>query len=176
MQEMLNGIRSRLANQLTRARHVLSGYDPTGARTMMQVTGMAGEAFQNIELLLPYGYSAVPAGNTADALIFQVNGHRDHKIGLAADDPALRIPGLQAGEFGLRDARGQQVVFHADHIEVTTPQKLVIVSTGDIDLNVSQGNLNVNVAQGNVAVSASGGAITLSAEAHRITANGNELG
>lgn len=176
MIEALRGLASALANQLTRARHVLSAYDPTGARTMMQVTGMAGEAFQGIELLLPYGMSAIPAGNTADALIFQVNGHRDHKVALAADDPALRIPGLQAGEFGFRDARGQQVVFHADHIEVTTPLKLVAAVTGDCDLTVSQGNLNMTVTHGNVALAAPAGALALTAPAGRITANGNVLG
>jgi len=142
MKEMLQGLASRLANQLTRARHVMSGYDPTGSRTMMQVTGMAGETLQNVEHLMPYGMSAVPAGNTASVLIFQVNGHRDHKIALMADDPALRISGLQPGEFGFRDGKGQQIVFHADHIEITTPLKLVITTTGDCDLTAS-GNVNV---------------------------------
>lgn len=176
MIEALRGLASALANQLTRARHVLSAYDPTGARTMMQLTGMANEAFQGIELLLPYGMSAIPVGNTADALILQVNGHRDHKVALAADDPALRIPGLAAGEFGFRDARGQQVVFRGDRLEVTSPLKLVVNTTGDCDLTVAQGNLNVTVSQGNAALAAPAGAISLTAPTGRITANGNVLG
>lgn len=176
MIEALRELGARFANQLTRARHVLSAYDRTGARTLMQVTGMAGETFQGIELLLPYGMSAIPVGNTTDTLIFQANGHRDHKIALSADDPALRIPGLQAGEFGFRDARGQQVVFRLDHVEVTTPQKLVINTTGDCSLTVGQGNLNLTVNEGNVAVMAGQGKITLTAAANQITANGHVLG
>lgn len=176
MIEALRGLRSAIANQVTRARHVLSGYDPTGARTLMQVTGMAGEAFQGIELLLPYGMSAIPTGMTADLLIFQVNGHRDHKVGLMADDPALRIPGLQPGEIGLRDMRGQQIVLRGDHLEVTTPQKLVMTVTGDADLTVSQGNVNLTASHGNVMVAATAGKIQLTAPAGQITANGNVLG
>lgn len=161
MKEMMRELASRFANQLTRGKHVLSAYDPTGSRTFVQMTGMAGETLQGVELLLPFGMSAIPAGQTANLLVFQVNGHRDHKVALMADDPALRIPGLQPGEFGFRDARGQQVVFHADHLEVTTPQKLVINTTGDTDLTVAQGNLNVTVSQGNASVTAPAGKIIL---------------
>lgn len=124
-----------LANLLTRARHVLSAYDPTGRRTLMQATGMANEKFQGIELLLPYGFSALPMGNTADVVILQMNGHRDHKVGLGADDPALRITDLQPGEFGLRDMRGQQVVLRRNRIEITAAGGNPVVITGDLHVS-----------------------------------------
>jgi phage gp45-like len=88
-----------------------------------------GEVKEGVELLLPPGMSAVPLGG--DALLFQVNGRRDHVVALV-DDPSTRIADLKAGEFGFRDQMGQQVVFRADHLEITTPRKVVITATGDV--------------------------------------------
>lgn len=128
MQAAIQAILSRLRNQVTRAKHALAYYSATGGRTLVQVTGLSGEVLQDIELLLPYGYSARPVGTTADLLIFQVNANRDHKVGLLADDPACRIAGLQPGEFGLQDNQGQQIVFKRGGIIVNSPLEVTIES------------------------------------------------
>jgi len=103
-------------------------------RTLLQLGIRGDETKDGVELLLPYGMSALPLAG--DALAFAVMGLRDHVVALCADDPALRIADLQPGEFGFRDARGQQVVFRLDRIEVTTPLKLVGSIGGDLDLTV----------------------------------------
>lgn len=165
----LTALATRFANALTRGRHAQSAYDPAGRRTLMQITGMAGEVFQSVELILPYGMSAVPVGNTADVLTFQVLGHRDHKVALGPDDPALRIPSLGQGEFGFRDQNGQQVVWRAasgGYLEITC-NKLVATVTGDADVTSSGGNINLT---------ANSGKITMLAETNQITANGHVLG
>lgn len=78
--------------------------------------------------------SAVPLGD--DVLLLQVGARRDHLVALV-DDPACRIADLKAGEFGFRDAAGQRVVFRADHLEITTPQKVVLTATGDVAINTT---------------------------------------
>jgi phage gp45-like len=103
-----------------------------GARTFLQVAGLAGETFNRVELLLPYGRSALPLAG--DVLILQILGSRDHKVALCADDPSLRITDLQSGEFGDRDARGTQIVYRQNRLEITTPLKIVVTSTGDVDV------------------------------------------
>lgn len=191
--ESLRRVWSVLRNQATRGKLIQSGYNAGGQRTMLQLAGLAGEIHQNVELLLPYGFSAKPVGATADFLVFQVNGTRDHKVGIAGDDPALRIPDLQAGEIGLRNTRGSQVVLRVDKIELTAP-------LDDIDVTATQGNITLSAASGNIAVSAKSvtftglgggnlalnvtgnatigatGSIALTAATNQITANGHVLG
>lgn len=103
-----------------------------GARLLIQVTGLAGELFNDVELLLPYGMTAVP--EAGDVVLLQVLGSRDHKLALCADLTSLRIADAQPGEFGFRDKRGQQVVFRTDRIEVTTPLKAVVTAVGEVDV------------------------------------------
>jgi phage gp45-like len=105
-------------------------------RTVLQVSILKGEVKEGVELLLPPGMSAVPLGG--DVLLFQVGGRRDHLVALV-DDPVSRITDLRAGEFGFRDAHGQQIVFRADQIEITTSTAVVITSP---EVSIS-GNLAV---------------------------------
>ncbi len=184
---------SAMSNQVVRGKLTLSLYSKGGTRTMLNGIGLEGEVHQQIELLLPYGMSALPAGRTADYLVLQVNAVRDHKVALGPDDPALRIPDLWTGEFGFRNSRGSQVVFRGDQIEITAPLDPInikaeagninivagegaieLASAGGFSLAVSAGNISIS-AVGNVALSATG-TLTLSAPAGKITANGNILG
>ena len=193
MLAMIEELWSALVNQVSRGKLIMSAYSAGGRRTMLQGNGLAGETHQGIELLLPYGMSALPVGSTADYLILQVNGVRDHKVAIGADDPALRIPDLGAGEFGFRNARGSQVVFRTNKIEVTAPLDDIDITAVVGNVNVtaidgavslmSKGNVTVTVSAGNLALNVTGdvsmaatGSIALTAPAHQITANGNELG
>ena len=175
--QALRDLTSGLANQVVRGRHVRSVYSKDGQRIMVQLTGFAGETHQDVELLLPYGMTARPVGKTADLVVFQVNASRDHKIAIAGDDPALRIPSLAEGEFGFRDGHGQQVVFRKDRLEITSADKDVVVTAtlGKITLN-SKGDTDITVSSGNVNIGAANGRIALTAQPNQITANGNVLG
>ena len=120
----LAGIGAALRNVVTRGKLTLTVWHPT--RPLLVVTGLAGEVKQKVELLLPYGISAFPAPG-GDVTLLQVAGTRDHLVALL-DDPALRIPDLAQGEWGMRDALGQQVVFRADRVEITTSLKVVVTA------------------------------------------------
>ena len=95
-------------------------------RTMIQVSLLAGELKNNVELLLPYGMSALPM--QGDALLVAVAALRDHLVAVMVDDPSLRIPDLKLGEFGFRDARGTQIVFRLNQLEVTSPLPVAITA------------------------------------------------
>ena len=101
-------------------------------RAVLQVAVFKGEVKEGVELLLPPGMSTVPLGG--DVLLFQVNGRHDHLVALV-DDPATRIADPKAGEFGFRDKVGRQVIFRADHLEITTPRKVELTATGDVVTN-----------------------------------------
>jgi phage gp45-like len=83
-----------------------------GNRTLLQVTGLAGEVKQSVALLLPPGYSARPLPG-ADVLLLQVLGSRDHVVAVGGDFAGQdAIANLAQGEFGLRHAAtGAQIVF-----------------------------------------------------------------
>lgn len=122
-----------MRNLITRGRVVMAALNPK--RTLLQVNGLADETKTQIELIMPYGMSAWPGAG--DVVMLQIGGSGAHIIALGADDPSLRITDLQATEFGFRDARGTQIVFRTDRLEITTQQKVVGAITGDLDLTVN---------------------------------------
>lgn len=95
-------------------------------RTLLQVAGYDQDVFNDVELLLPPGYVAVP-GAAADVLLTTVTGTRDHKVALGGDATADSVPGLQPGEIGLAK-NGHRIILHADHVEITTQAPVIITS------------------------------------------------
>ncbi|HEY3846232.1 MAG TPA: phage baseplate assembly protein [Acetobacteraceae bacterium] len=159
---MLESLAAKTRMMISRGALTLSNY--TACRPLIQATGMAGETLQNVELLFPYGFSALPK---AGAVILLDNlGTRTHVLAIMADDATLRITDLAAGEFGHRDGNAQQIVFRADRIEITTPLKLVANVTGDCDLTVG-GDVNiaatgtVNIDGGQINLGGTGGKLVL---------------
>ena len=116
---LVNAIRTVVSRGKVRASTV-------GSRTVLQVTGLDGEVKQNVELLLPPGYSARP-GVGSDVMLLQVLGQRDHLVALAGDAIGDAIPDLADGEFGLRSGT-RTIVFRAGHIEITDPVKVRLVT------------------------------------------------
>lgn len=154
----LKALSDRQRLSITRGLVVQSENGPV--KTMLGITGLSDETEQNIPLIQPFGMSARPKGG--DVILLQIGGTRSNLAAICADDSALRIPDLQPGEFGFRDYNGQQVVFRQDHLEVTTPLKLVANVTGDLDATVD-GNATFNVT-GNVNINATGNAYIDGAE------------
>ncbi len=107
-----------------------------GRRTMLQISGLAGEVVANVELLLPPGMSAnLASGN--DVAVFQVGGTRDHLVALGGDTVGGKIADLAAGEFGFSCGQ-QKVIWRASgklevaaetEVDVTAPRVKI---TGDL--------------------------------------------
>ena len=101
-------------------------------KVIVDVQLFSGEFRRGVELPLPAGMTYLPSAG-ADVTVLEVGGRRSQLIALVADDPALRIAGLAPGEFGFRDAGGQQVVMRATGLELTSPLR-VVVDSPDIRL------------------------------------------
>ena len=85
---------------------------PIAGRTLAQVTGLAGETKQGVEVLHPFGwFASLPAG--ADVVLLQVMGSRDHLVALGGDVIGQNQPSA-AGEFGAKHAAGAFVHFTND--------------------------------------------------------------
>lgn len=123
-----------LRSLVTRGRIVAAALNPK--RCLLQVSGLAGEVKDNIELMLPYGRSAYPLAG-GSVILLQVGGSRSHLVALLGDDASLRIPDLQPSEFGDRDTRAQQIVFRENEIEITTSLNVVATVGGSLTATVS---------------------------------------
>jgi phage gp45-like len=141
MIDALQALGSRIAAAVTRGVVALAGYSPTVSRIMIQVSGgIAGETLQNVELIQPYGRTANP--DNGAVIVLTVNGHRDHKVALGADNPACRIAGLVPGEFGDQDNQGQQIVFKRTGIVINSSLPITINSGGPVTITGSNISLN----------------------------------
>lgn len=170
MRDALRRVANAVRLAITRGKVLQSS---PGRRTTVQVALLAGEVKNGVELLLPYGMSALPPAG--DVLALQILGSRDHMVVLCSDDTSLRITDLQATEFGFRDARVQQIVFRDDRIEITTPLKVVVTATGDVDVSAG-GKVNVTAAT-DVDVTATAGTVNvIAATAVKLTAPVINLG
>ena len=145
MQAVFDRMAARVRSMVTRGRVVSAALNPK--RPLVQLSGLADEQKTQVELFMPMGMSVYPTGNE-DLVLLQVGGSRSHLVALFADNPALRITNLQPGEFGHRDTNGQQIVFRQDRLEITSPLKMQITVTGDVDIKAG-GNITLD---GNVTI------------------------
>ena len=114
----------------------VTGSRTRAGRVLVDMTMLDGETRRGVELLLPTGVSALPAAG-ADLLVLEVGGNRGHLVAMVADDPSLRMEGLAPGEFGMRDAQGQQVVFRGDRIEISGALRIDITSSGPVNVTAA---------------------------------------
>jgi phage gp45-like len=151
MQAIFDRMAQKMRSMVTRGRVMSAALNPK--RPLVQLSGLAGEEKTQVELFMPMGMSVYPSGNE-DLILLQVGGSRSHLVALFADNPALRITDLKAGEFGHRDTNGQQIVFRQDHLEITSPLKMQITVTGEVRGQASAWNLtgDLNVT-GNITAS-----------------------
>jgi phage gp45-like len=104
-------------------------------RSMLSLTGLDGEEFQSVELLLPPGMVALPPIG-ADVVIQQINGSRDHKVALAGDHPVDAVA-LQPGEVGFSRA-GQTVILRLSGIEIITPLTVTLTAGGAVTVTAPE--------------------------------------
>lgn len=127
---MSDGIHNRIAAQTSRGKVLSSA---VGARIMLTVTGLDGETFQSVELLLPPGMVARPPAG-ADVVLQQINGQRDHKVALFGDHTADAVADLKPGEVGF-SRNGQTVLLRTDGIEIVTSLKVTITAGTEVVVN-----------------------------------------
>lgn len=115
----------RIASMVTRGKVAAA---VVGPRTLLQVTGLDGESFDEVELLLPPGYVSLPPAES-DVVMLQANGSRDHKVAIGGDQVGnLAGAQLQPGEAGIR-ASGRQIVCRVAAIQLGAdgePQRFLV--------------------------------------------------
>ncbi|VEH65433.1 Mu-like prophage protein gp45 [Rodentibacter pneumotropicus] len=74
-----------------------------------QVSGLADETLQDVELMQHFGFTSVPPANT-QAVILPIGGQTSHGIVIATENGSFRVKNLQGGEVAVYDESGSSIV------------------------------------------------------------------
>jgi phage gp45-like len=140
---MIQRMAAALQSMLTRGKVVSSRVSD---RTMLQITGLHGVVQQEVELLLPPGFSARPVAG-ADIALFQVMARGDHVVAFGGDSVGQAQADLQPGEFGLSDGTNR-VIFRNGFLELAHETKVRVVTprlecTGAVVANCDSGSVGL---------------------------------
>lgn len=75
----------------------------------VQVSGLADETLQDVELMQHFGFTSVPPANT-QAVIIPIGGQTSHGIVIATENGAFRVKNLQGGEVAVYDESGSSII------------------------------------------------------------------
>lgn len=74
-----------------------------------QVSALAGETLQDVELMQHFGFTSVPPANT-QAVIIPIGGQTSHGIVIATENGSFRVKNLKNGEVAIYDQSGSKIV------------------------------------------------------------------
>ncbi|NBH76179.1 phage baseplate assembly protein V [Rodentibacter pneumotropicus] len=130
----------------------------------VQVSGLADETLQDVELMQHFGFTSVPPANT-QAVILPIGGQTSHGIVIATENGAFRIKNLQGGEVAVYDESGSSIVLKNGRLIEIDCDVLKIKAASKVDISsplvetdqvfTAQGQINGN---GGMAVKGGSGA------------------
>lgn len=74
-----------------------------------QVSGLADETLQDVELMQDFGFTSVPPAGT-EAVIIPIGGKTTHGIVIATEHSSFRVKGLADGEVAVYDESGSTII------------------------------------------------------------------
>ncbi|OOF46948.1 baseplate assembly protein [Rodentibacter trehalosifermentans] len=130
----------------------------------VQVSGLADETLQDVELMQHFGFTSVPPANT-QAVILPMGGQTSHGIVIATENGAFRVKSLQGGEVAVYDESGSSIILKKGRLIEIDCDVLKIKATSKVDISsplvetdqvfTAQGQINGN---GGMAVQGGSGA------------------
>lgn len=108
MQKMLSNIR-------TPFRGVLNGSDSSNDIQRHQVSGLADETLQDVEIYQHFGFTSNPPPGTK-VIVVPLNGLTSHSVIIATENGNYRLASLKPGEVALYSSFGSTVVLKEGNI------------------------------------------------------------
>ncbi|MDO9986251.1 phage baseplate assembly protein V [Glaesserella parasuis] len=90
-------------------RGVLNLVKSTPQIQLSQVSGLADETLQDVELMQHFGLTSVPPAGT-QAVVIPLGGKTTHGIIIATENGSFRVKGLKNGETAIYDASGSTII------------------------------------------------------------------
>lgn len=81
----------------------------------VQVSGLADETIQDLELMQHFGFTSVPPAGT-QAVVIPLGGKTTHGIIVATENGAFRVKNLKNGETAIYDSSGSTVILKNNRV------------------------------------------------------------
>lgn len=116
---MLQSAAAKLAQQMRRmiTRGIVKLVVDDGELQRMQLSLLAGELRDGVEVIRHYGLASKPHAGAQAVVVFP-NGSRDHGLVIATEDRRYRLRNLSDGEVALYSDLGQVVRMKRDRLEI----------------------------------------------------------
>jgi len=122
----MSGVRRAFRGVLTRITSA------NGIQTT-QVSGLAGETLEDVEMFQQYGLTSVPPEGTM-AVVLPLGGKTTHAIVIATENGSYRVQALASGEVALYTDEGASIVLKRN--------KLIAVTCDDYQVNCKRYSVN----------------------------------
>ncbi|MCK3654918.1 baseplate assembly protein [Pasteurellaceae bacterium Macca] len=86
-----------------------------GEIQQVQLSALADETLQDVELMQHFGLTSVPPEGT-EAVIIPIGGRTTHSVVIATENGAFRVKGLKNGEVAVYDQSGSTIILKAGRV------------------------------------------------------------
>lgn len=125
---------------------IVNSVNDTGAAQTVNVTTGDGVSRADVEVLLPFGFSAMPVLDGAICLVFSLGADPSNMMALPIGNPSARLGGLQAGEAALYGGDASRVHIRQGGVVEIWGGASVTVNTKSCTINAPNGTtINGNV-------------------------------
>lgn len=130
----------------------------------VQVSGLADETLQDVELMQQFGLTSVPPAGT-QVVVLPMGGETTHSIVIATENGSFRVKNLKSGETAVYDESGSSIILKQGRLIEIDCDILKITATTKVEISspivetdhvfTAQGQINGN---GGMAVQGGSGA------------------
>ncbi len=101
-QDVKNGVRSAF-------RGVLNLVKSKPKIQLVQVSGLADETLQDVEMMQHFGFTSRPPKDT-ECIVIPLGGNTSHSIVIATENGEFRVKNLKGGEVAVYDKSGSSII------------------------------------------------------------------
>ena len=130
----------------------------------VQVSGLADETLQDVELMQQFGLTSVPPAGT-QVVVLPMGGETTHSIVIATENGSVRVKNLKSGETAVYDESGSTIILKQGRLIEIDCDILKITATTKVEISspivetdhvfTAQGQINGN---GGMAIQGGSGA------------------
>lgn len=96
-------------------RGVIQTLDSADSIQKAQVSGLADELLQEVEVVQQFGFTSHPPAGS-QAVVIPIGGESSHSVVIGTENASFRIKGLGSGEVAIYDQSGSSIVLRAGRV------------------------------------------------------------
>jgi len=100
----------------------------------VQVSGLADETLQDVELMQQFGLTSVPPAGT-QVVVLPMGGETTHSIVIATENGSFRVKNLKSGETAIYDESGSTIILKQGRLIEIDCDILKITATTKVEIS-----------------------------------------